>query len=431
MDHILQRVVGASRMSLLDGYSGYNQILVHEDDHDKTVFTTPWGTFHYAKIPFGLKNAGATFQRAMDMDFANEKDVFLVVYLDDLTVFSNSDEEHLYHMKVVFQRCKKYGISLNPKKSIFAMDEGKPLGHIISKDGICVDPACVEAIQQIEQPRNKKEIQSFNGKLNFLRRFIPNLVEHIREITSMLKKDSQEDPEGRRGKWIAASLEYDVEIKPTKLIKGQGLAKLMSETNLQVLDINLITAMSDEDEESSSVQVSDMFLSSPCYADILYVLQNLSSPPGMPRNKSRTLKLKAAKFCILDSALFWKDPGGMLLNCLLEEEAKKVVEDFHRGDCGGHLFWKTTVNKIPRAGYYWPSLFLDVYKVVKNCQECQIFEGKQKLPPFPLKPIEVSAPFQQWGFDFIAEIHPSSSGHHRWILTATDYFTKWIEVIPT
>lgn len=71
------------------------------------------------------------------------------------------------------------------------MSEGKLLGHIISKDGIRIDLARVEAIQQIEQPQNKKEIQSFNGKLNFLRRFIPNLVEHLREITNMLKKDSQ------------------------------------------------------------------------------------------------------------------------------------------------------------------------------------------------------------------------------------------------
>ena len=102
MDHILQRVVGASRMSLLDGYSRYNQVSVHEDDRDKTVFTTPWGTFHYAKMSFGLKNVGATFQRAMDIAFANEKDVFLVVYLDDLTFFSNLDEEHLYHLNIVF-----------------------------------------------------------------------------------------------------------------------------------------------------------------------------------------------------------------------------------------------------------------------------------------------------------------------------------------
>lgn len=104
MDHILQRVVGASRMSLLDGYSGYNQISVHKDDRDKIAFTTPWGTFHYAKMPFGLKNAGATFQRAMDLAFANEKDVFLVVYLDDRMVFSKSDEEHMYHLKTVFQK---------------------------------------------------------------------------------------------------------------------------------------------------------------------------------------------------------------------------------------------------------------------------------------------------------------------------------------
>ena len=239
----------------------------------------------------------------------------------------------------------------------------------------------------------------------------------------------QTDPEGRRGKWIAALLEYDLEINPTKLVKGQG--KLMAESNLHTLDINLIAAMSDENEEGSSIQVSEMFSLSSWYSDIIYVLQNLSPPPGMTRNKARTLKLKVAKFFILNSALYWKDPSGVLLNCLVEEEAKQVMEDFHEGDCGCHLFWKTTANKVLRARYYWPTLFDDVYKVVKSCHKCQIFEGRQKLQPLPLKPIEVSAPFQQWGLDFIGEIHPASSGQHRWILIATDYFTKWIKEIPT
>ena len=107
------------------------------------------------------------------------------------------------------------------------------------------------------------------------------------------------------------------------------------------------------------------------------------------------------------------------------------MEDFHKGDCGGHLFWKTIANKILRAGYYWPTLFDDVFKTIKSCHKCHIFEGRQKLQPFPLKPIEVRAPFQQWGLDFIAKIHPASSGEHQWILTVTDYFTKWIEAIPT
>eukprot|EP00253_Pinus_taeda_P005916 PITA_05916 len=151
----------------------------------------------------------------------------------------------------------------------------------------------------------------------------------------------------------------------------------------------------------------------------------------MDKNKGRTLKLKAARFCILNNALYWKDPGGILLNCLTEEEAQQVMRDFHKGDCGGHLFWKTTANKILRAGYYWPTLFADVYKTVTSYHECQIFQGRRKLQPLPLKPVKVSAPFQQWGLDFIGEIHPTSSTQHKWILRAIYYFTKWIEVIPT
>jgi len=134
--------------------------------------------------------------------------------------------------------------------------------------------------------------------------------------------------------------------------------------------------MSDENEEASSIQVSEMFALCPWYSDIIYVLKNLSPPPNIPRNNVRTLKLKATKFCILNSALYSKDPSGVLLNCLVEKEAKKVMEDCHQGDCGGHLFWKSTANKILRAGYYWPTLFIDVYKMVKRCHKCQIFEGK-------------------------------------------------------
>jgi len=156
----------------------------------------------------------------------------------------------------------------------------------------------------------------------------------------------QTNLKGIRGKWIVILLEYDVEIKPTNLVKGQGLEKLMAESKLHALDINMIAAMSDENEEGISIQVSEIFALSPWYYDIIYVLKNISPPPDMTRNKARKLKLKAAKFCILNSALYWKDPGGILLNCLVEEEAKKVMEDFHGGECGGHLFWKSTSNKI-------------------------------------------------------------------------------------
>jgi hypothetical protein len=191
MDHVLEKVVGANRMSMIDGFSGYIHITVHQDDKEKTAFTTPWGTFMYDKMPFGLMNAGATFQQAMDIAFVGERDKFVFIYLDDLTVFSKSDAEHLVHLKQTFKKCRKFGLSLNPKKSHFAMQEGKLLGHIMSKDGIKIDPKRIEAIYTINIPRNVKEIQSFLGKINFFRRFIPNFVEIVKLIIDMLKKKSE------------------------------------------------------------------------------------------------------------------------------------------------------------------------------------------------------------------------------------------------
>ena len=123
----------------------------------------------YDKMPFGLMNAGATFQRAMDIPFAGEKEKFVVIYLDDITVFSQSNEEHLMHLKQTFLKCKKYGLSLNPKKSHFALQEGKLLGNLVSADGIRIDLERVKAILKINFPRSKKDVQYFIRKINFLR----------------------------------------------------------------------------------------------------------------------------------------------------------------------------------------------------------------------------------------------------------------------
>jgi hypothetical protein len=156
MEHILQRVIGASRISMIDGFSSYNHISVLLEDREKTTFTTPWGTFMYAKIPFGLMNVGATFQRAMDIAFIREKDKFVAIYLDDITVFSKTDKEHHQHLRKVFLKCRRFGLSLNPKKLLFAMQEGKLMGHIVSVEGVKIDPIRVQAIQSLSLPRSRK-----------------------------------------------------------------------------------------------------------------------------------------------------------------------------------------------------------------------------------------------------------------------------------
>jgi hypothetical protein len=106
---------------MIDDFSGYNQISVLLEDREKTTFTTTWGTFMYAKIPFGLMNTEATFQRAMDIAFIGEREKFVVIYLDDMTVFSKYNKEHCQHLRKVFSKCKRFGLSLNPMKYLFSM----------------------------------------------------------------------------------------------------------------------------------------------------------------------------------------------------------------------------------------------------------------------------------------------------------------------
>ena len=119
----------------------------------------------------------------------------------------------------------------------------------------------------------------------------------------------------------------------------------------------------------------------------------MQAPPELTGTKARSVKLKSSRYVIINGFLYWKDPGGILLNCLLETEVREKINEFHKKDYGGHLYWKTTAYKILRAGFYWPTLFTDVYKEVSTCHQCQIFEGKAKLKPLPLVPISVEAPF--------------------------------------
>jgi len=182
-------------------------------------------------------------------------------------------------------------------------------------------------------------------------------------------------------------------------VKGQGLAKLQAEENCRILEINLMSinaenVQSSENKEDEEMQVSSHLANIKWYNHIIHFLQTLSFPSDLTKTQRRALKLKAINFCINDNLLFWKNPIGLLLRCVNQEEAAKVMIEFHNSECGGHHYWKTTAHKILRSGYYWPSLFSDVYEFVKTCDKCQRFEGKQQLKSLPLKPIVVTGPFQ-------------------------------------
>jgi hypothetical protein len=123
----------------------------------------------------------------MDIEFQGIINKCAVVYLDDVTVYSKNIEHHIQHLTHIFKRCRKYNISLNPKKTIFSVKEGKLLGHIISQVGIRIDPEKIKAIDQLPLPHNKNAMQLFFGKIIFLRKFTPDFVETIKPLQKMIR----------------------------------------------------------------------------------------------------------------------------------------------------------------------------------------------------------------------------------------------------
>jgi hypothetical protein len=153
IDQIIDDCVGHESLSFMDSFSGYNQIQIHPVDQYKTTFTTPLGTFSYRVMPFGLKNAGITFQWAMTYIFHDLAHIILA-YLDDLTARSKKCTQHLDDLLIIFQWCRQYNIRLNPLKCVFYVTVEHLLRFIIFQSGITMDPLKFHAITEIPPPRN-------------------------------------------------------------------------------------------------------------------------------------------------------------------------------------------------------------------------------------------------------------------------------------
>ena len=133
---------------------------------------------------------------------------------------------------------------------------------------------------------------------------------------------------------------------------------------------------------------------------------------------------------MINGVLFRQNYDKVLLRCLEKDDAEHILTKLHDGSAGGHFNRETTTHKVLRAGYYWLTLFKDAYAHARKCQICQVNVGRERRTAFPLQPITIENPFEQWGLDVVGEINPNSSKLHKYILTATDYFSKWIEEIP-
>ena len=157
-------------------------------DVEKTAFRTPMGNFYYTVMPFRLKNAGVTYQRAMTTIFHDMMHQELEDYMDDIVVKSKKREVHFYVLKKVFQRCRAFKLRMNPLKCAFGVSSGKFLGFLVHSRGIDVDPAKATTIATMRPPVTVKELKSFLGKVSYIWRLIPGLASITSAFTKLLKK---------------------------------------------------------------------------------------------------------------------------------------------------------------------------------------------------------------------------------------------------
>jgi len=175
--------------SYMDEFLGYNQIKMAPEDMEKTMFVTLWGTLCYKVMSFGLKNTEATYQRAMVALFHDMMHKEIEVYVDDMIAKSRTKGEHLINLRKLFERLRKYQLKLNPAKCTFGVKSGKLLGLVVSQKGIEVDPDKVKAILDMPEPRTKKQVWGFLGRLNYISRFISQLTATCEPLFKLLRKN--------------------------------------------------------------------------------------------------------------------------------------------------------------------------------------------------------------------------------------------------
>ena len=148
------------------------------------------------------------------------------------------------------------------------------------------------------------------------------------------------------------------------------------------------------------------------------------------RKVERSVRFQAKKYVLLEEELYYRMIDGVLLKCLSDDEARSLMGEIHEGVCGAHQSAFKMKWMIRRNGYYWPTILEDCFKYFKGCQGCQKFGNIQRAPASAMNPIIKPWSFRGWAIDLIGQIYPPSSKGHKFILVATDYFTKWVEVIP-
>ncbi|RVW61098.1 Transposon Ty3-I Gag-Pol polyprotein [Vitis vinifera] len=418
------------------------------EDQEKTTFTCPFGTFAYRRMPFGLCNAPATFQRCMLSIFSDMVERIMEVFMDDITVYGSSYEECLLHLEAVLQRCIEKDLVLNWEKCHFMVQQGIVLGHIISKNGI----ECQKSFEELKQFLTTAPIvrapnwklpfevmcdasdlamgavlgQRKDGKpyviyyasktLNEAQRNYTTTEKELLAVVFALDKFraylvgssivvftdhsalkyllTKQDANARLIRWILLLQEFNLQIRDKKGVENvvaDHLSRLVIAHDSHGLPIN-----DDFPEESlMSIEVA------PWYSHIANFLVTGEVPSEWSAQDKRHFFAKIHAYYWEEPFLFKYCADQIIRKCVPEQEQSGILSHCHDSACGGHFASQKTAMKVIQLGFWRPFLFKDAHSMCKGCDRGIDFMG-----PFPM------------------------SFGHSYILVGVDYVSKWVEEIP-
>ena len=191
MNELRDRVQGAKIFTKIDLKAGFHLIRIKKGDEWKTAFRTRYGHFQYNVMPFGLENAPATFQNMMNDILRDMLDAGTVVYIDDILIYSETEEQHVELVREVLSRLEKHSLAIEPEKCFWHQEKVDFLGYVVSAKGIEMATDKVETILKWREPQNVTEVQSFLGFANFYRRFIQDYSKVAKPLTDVTSKSSE------------------------------------------------------------------------------------------------------------------------------------------------------------------------------------------------------------------------------------------------
>ncbi|RVW11778.1 Retrovirus-related Pol polyprotein from transposon 297 [Vitis vinifera] len=365
------------------GIQGYFQIEIDLADQEKTTFTCPFGTYAYRRMPFGLCNAPATFQRCMLSIFSDMVERIMEVFMDDITVYG-----------------------------------GIVLGHIISKRGIEVDKAKVELIVKLPSPTTVKGVRQFLGHAGFYRRFIKGAVLGQREdgkpyviyYASKTLNEAQRNYTTTEKELLAVVFALD---KFRAYLVGSFIIVFTDHSALKYL-------LTKQDAKARLIRW-------------ILLLQEfdlqIKDKKGVENVVADHFQVKTPWYAHIANYLVTGEiPNKIIRKCVPEDEQQGILSHCHENACGGHFASQKTAMKVLQSGFTWPSLFKDAHIMCRNCDRCQRLGKLTKRNQMPMNPILIVELFDVWGIDFMGPF-PMSFGN-SYILVGVDYVSKWVEAIP-